>query len=56
MKKPGDCAALNLGCVRYRMPLEPYIVRVCLYGLSFFGKRFSSLRGDQAAPVLQNPR
>lgn len=40
------CAALNLGYIRYRMPIEPFIVMTCLYGLSFIGKRFSSLRGD----------
>jgi 4-amino-4-deoxy-L-arabinose transferase-like glycosyltransferase len=50
------CAAFNLGYVRYRMPLEPYIVMVCLYGLSFFGKRFSALRGDQAPLLSRNPR
>jgi len=36
------CAALNLGYVRYRMPLEPYIIMVCLYGVSFIRKSPSS--------------
>jgi len=44
------CAAFNLGYVRYRMPLEPYIVMTCLYGLSFIGKRLSSPGAIEACP------
>jgi 4-amino-4-deoxy-L-arabinose transferase-like glycosyltransferase len=42
------CAALNLGFVRYRMPLEPYIVMTCLYGLSVVAERISQRRLDGA--------
>jgi hypothetical protein len=41
------CAALNLGYIRYRIPLEPYIVMTCLYGLSFLCNRFPVLRGGR---------
>lgn len=42
------CAALNLGFVRYRMPLEPYIVMTCAYGVAVVGGRLRRRKTDTA--------
>jgi 4-amino-4-deoxy-L-arabinose transferase-like glycosyltransferase len=48
------CAALNLGFVRYRMPLEPYVVMTGVYGLSVVADRFSRRRLAGAASATSS--